>query len=577
MIIVAVLAVLAGLWSAEPVAAANQLVGSSPAADSSVDVAPTDLQLTFKDPVGAQQVIILSCNGANIPLGSPQLAADTVTLTANITAPLPAGKCAVAWRVSLPDGGAGGAGRFEFTVSAAAGAPTTVATTVPTDPSATTAAGAPTATTVAPSTASADGNSEPTDVGGPLGLARLLSNLGLAALLGALVVIALAWPEGVEYILTVRFLRTACAIAVVGAVLTVICLTAASTGSSIGGSLSPSAWLDLKESTPGLAALARLALSVACIWVVARPERVIDPATQLAGLGIPALAVATIGFNRTGGDMEVVGIAVGVVHAVAMAVWLGGILLLSRVVLAGPGDEDLVHAVRGFRKISAPALILTVVTGLIQMYRLDWGQLFDTSHGRVLLVKALAVVAMVFVGWASREFIRTRMSRVETMSAPLATRLRKAIGIEVVIGVAVLALTAWMTSFVPGKLAGGPAVIPDLAERHEIVNPEYDLRASVRLTEVVGANAVMLTVTSPRSGLQGVQLEFTPPLGTGAASVILDVPLTGAGSAVLPRTANLPLDAPGTWTIVLRINNVVVGSTAVNVQPAIATTSTSSG
>ena len=44
----------------------------------------------------------------------------------------------------------------------------------------------------------------------------------------------------------------------------------------------------------------------------------------------------------------------GIVHALAMAVWFGGVVLLARVVLAGPGEEDLVHAVRGFGRISRP-------------------------------------------------------------------------------------------------------------------------------------------------------------------------------------------------------------------------------
>src|SRR5690606_26999463 len=133
----------------------------------------------------------------------------------------------------------------------------------------------------------------------------------------------------------------------------------------------------------------------------------------------------------------------------AMAVWFGGLVVLSRVVLAGPGEADLVHAVRGFERISTPALITTVATGAIQTYRLDGGSLFSSGHGRVLLLKALAVGAMVFVGLATREFIRTRMSRADVMTPPLAARLRRALGVEAAVGVVVLALTAWMLSLRP--------------------------------------------------------------------------------------------------------------------------------
>jgi copper transport protein len=127
-------------------------------------------------------------------------------------------------------------------------------------------------------------------------------------------------------------------------------MTAQVNDSSISASLKPSTWSDLTDTTPGIAALARLALVVCAGWVAIRPERVIDPATQLPALLIPGLAVATFGFTRTGGDLELVGYAMGILHALAMSVWFGGLVLLSRVVLAGPGEDDLVHAARGYAR-----------------------------------------------------------------------------------------------------------------------------------------------------------------------------------------------------------------------------------
>src|SRR4051812_8202566 len=183
-----------------------------------------------------------------------------------------------------------------------------------------------------------------------------------------------------------------------------------------------------------------------------RPERVIDPATQLPALALPGLAVATLGFSRSGGQLAFLGYAAGIAHALAMAVWLGGLILLARVVLAGPGDEDLVHAVRGFGRLATPALIITVVTGGILVYRLDAGHLFDTTHGRLLLLKVVAVIGMVFVGGATRQWATTHLGRADVMTAPTAGRLRRAVGMEAVIGVIVLAITAWMMSTQPGNL-----------------------------------------------------------------------------------------------------------------------------
>ena len=99
-----------------------------------------------------------------------------------------------------------------------------------------------------------------------------------------------------------------------------------------------------------------------------------------------------------------------------MAVWVGGVVLLARVVLAGPGEEDLVHAVRGFNRISGPAIVVTVVSGLVQLYRLDGGSLFSESHGRVLLLKTVLVAAMLFVGLTARQVAQARLARANDLS-----------------------------------------------------------------------------------------------------------------------------------------------------------------
>jgi copper transport protein len=463
---------------------------------------------------------------------------------------MPKGTCSAAVSVSAPDGSPNGQFSVKFTITSdSVAAVTTLDPAGTVDPTATTVAGA-VATTLAPagtgdSTGDSTGGS-----GGPLGLARLVTNIGLAVLFGSLVLIATAWPEGVEYILTVRFLRTAWIVSLVGSVLTAVFLTANVTGKSIGASLNPLAWTDL-EGASGIAAIARVLLTAGCIWVVMRPERCIDQSTQLPALAAPLLAVATLGFTRTGGDLAAVGVIMGVGHALAMAVWFGGLALLTRVVLAGPGDDDLVHAVRGFSRISTPALLVTVVTGAVQTFRLDRGALFDTGHGRVLLLKAVAVGAMVFVGLATRQFVNAQLRRVDSLNAPLAGRLRRATGIEAVAGVVVLAITSWLLSFTP----------PNLVEAAPVGQYGYsapmvadDLDVTVRLTGVVGRNGVRIEVASPATGLSNFTVTFIPPAETTAPTVLLTVPaeLAGAGVGVLDVTEGVPLEAPGVWTLAIK-------------------------
>ena len=102
------------------------------------------------------------------------------------------------------------------------------------------------------------------------------------------------------------------------------------------------------------------------VYTVMRPDRITDPATRMFATVPPALALVTLAFSRD--EFGLIEWAAGAVHAVAMAVWLGGLILLIRAVLIGPGDEDLVRAVRGFARLSGPALWATVLTGAVLLY-----------------------------------------------------------------------------------------------------------------------------------------------------------------------------------------------------------------
>jgi copper transport protein len=236
-----------------------------------------------------------------------------------------------------------------------------------------------------------------------------------------------------------------------------------------------------------------------------------------------------------------------------MAVWLGGLILLTRVVLAGPGDEDLVHAVRGFARISTPALWATVVTGAILLFRLDRGHL-GSSHGLVLIVKTLMVSVMVFVGVAARQFISQRAARSDVMTAPLATRLRRALGIEALVGVVVLVLTAWLLALTPPGLAAGNGTSLALQPAHTFANPALAANVKVAFTERVGTNDVRIEVVTPPTGLTGLTVDFLPPVGTLVSGMTIDpIPLTGTGTAVLAKSTGFSLGASGTWTVVVRI------------------------
>lgn len=527
-------------------------VSSSPADGSVVATSPPSISVTFNQNIGSAAKAVIACNGNPAPQSAARVSADLRSLVVDMTAtPLPRGQCQVLWQVQGLAAAGTSSGSFSFkvaqdTIATVAAAATSTATT--------TAPGAPAAANATPDAAASV--AEAPNVGGPLGLARLLSSLTIAALFGALVLITVAWPEGVEYILTIRYLRYAWLLAVASTALMVICLTAQATGKSFTASMSPTSWLKLTDARPaGIAALARLMLVAAAGWVAVRPERVIDPATQLPALALPGLAVATMGFSRSGGDIALVGYAAGVTHALAMAVWIGGLLLLARVVLAGPGEDDLVHAVRGFSRLAAPALLITVATGAIQLYRLDSGHLFDTTHGRLMLLKMVPVFAMVFVGVATRQFIRARVARAEVMTAPMAGRLRRAIGMEAAFGVAVLAITAWMLASPPGNLQASALSTASFVSHETFKDPDGKFEVTLAVNPAkVGPNALLFEVKKPVTGISSIRVRFDPPVNSTANAVVWTVTnLPGIGGAYLPPSVGIPLGVAGAWNVTVDV------------------------
>ena len=167
--------------------------------------------MKFTEGLGQQNIVAVVCNGDPATTGAPQVGADLLTLTVPVTTVLPKGPCVVSWKVSDQDGTPGGDGSFKFTV--ATEAPTTTAAPTATTTPPTSTGGS---TTGSATTASSSSNNGVGD--GPLGVVRLFSTMSVAVLFGSFVLIAMAWPEGVEYILTVRFLRITYYIAVASTV-----------------------------------------------------------------------------------------------------------------------------------------------------------------------------------------------------------------------------------------------------------------------------------------------------------------------------------------------------------------------
>lgn len=516
-----------------------------PADGSELEVAPTEIVISFDQEIGNRDFprVDLACGGQPQSVGLPSIGRDGVVITATIDSPLPATTCLIAYSLTNEDGDILVVGSSSFRVLTAS--PTT------------TAPGTGTSTTLdeffrEPATPATTGTlpaEQQGGTGGAIWLGRLLSTLGVLAIFGGLVVIALGWPEGTEYAVTVRYFIVVWIVAVLGALLYVVALTAEVRGTGLGAAVGPGSWLDLVGAGwPGVGALLRLVGLIACWYVVSSPDRIFDEVTAMWGWAVPIAAVAAAAMTRVDGSFAIIGYLVNVVHLLSVGVWFGGAMLVSRVVLAGPGGTDLVRATRMFSKLSTPAILVASVTGLIQMWRLDGGNLFGSNHGRVLLLKSLAVAAMVAVSFAARQQVALRLSRPTDMTFQLADRFKRAFGTEVMVGVVVLAFSGWLLTLTPPKV--DPLANETYLEAMVFEHAPSGIDAVVRVGPgFAGPTGLRVDIRAPQEGISSLLLRFIPPEGSGVATVEQSIPATGAGTFYLDDSEGLPLLAPGVWTL----------------------------
>ena len=188
-------------------------------------------------------------------------------------------------------------------------------------------------------------------------------------------------------------------------------------------------------------------------WVAYRPEAVLDDVSRPLAIAAPTVAVVTLAFGRVSGNLALIGLIVMILHVMAVAIWLGGVIFVGRAVLAGPGENDLVHAVKAYSRVSAPAILVVIISGVAETMRLDGDALFTSSHGRVLILKLLAVGVMLFVAVKARAMVRMRLGRVDQLTRRSAMRLRRVFATEAMVGVIVLMFSGWLLAINPPKVS----------------------------------------------------------------------------------------------------------------------------
>ncbi|MGW1347727.1 copper resistance CopC/CopD family protein [Streptomyces sp. NPDC002409] len=387
-----VLALLLG--SAGPVSAHAALTGSDPQDGAVVATAPKEVTLTFSEQValGDDSVRILDPDGKRADTGTAPRDlgnGSVVKYGVPLHSGLPDGTYTVAWQAVSADSHPV-SGAFTFSV------------------------GAPSKTTVALPTDQAGGGV----VGALYGIARYAAYAGFVLLAGGSAFVLACWRRGAG----ARPLQRLVAhgwLTLTVATLAMLLLRSPYTGS---GKLADAFDLDglkaVLDTKPGAALVSRLlllgasALFVAVLFgAYAKREDEREKKDLTFGLAIGGTVIAAgiagtwaLAEHASAGLQPGIAMPVDVLHLLAVAAWLGGLVALL-VALHRTPDIDAT-AVRRFSRVAFGSVLVLTATGIYQSWRQvgTWSALTGTAYGQLLLVKVGLVGALVAIAFFSRRW-----------------------------------------------------------------------------------------------------------------------------------------------------------------------------
>lgn len=430
-------------------------------------------------------------------------------------------------------------------------------------------------------------------VGAIYWLIRTAAFVGLLLLVGPTLLVALLWHEGARSRRVAKVLwsswwilfgATVLGIAIQGVYASALPLTDIYRPTLIG---------DVLHTRLGAVELLRLVLLADMVPVLfglqgrwgqgSRRWRWVTPLACILGLAL-LLTPGLAGHAGTG-ESPLLGLGLDLVHLGASAAWLGGLTLLATFLLPGAAEEDQpgepMLLTLKLSSVAFSAVILVVASGVFQSVRQVGSiyALFHTTYGRTLLVKISLVSVMVLLGGLSRRILnggsrRARADRppcdaeghdpgvattlplssvasggVAVKELPTATisefprkRLRRSVATEMVIALAVLAVTALLVNAVPAKQAA------ELPFSYSFSTLGVQVNTIVDPAHVGPSNQVHVYVLS----------SFGAPKAIPELDLTLSLPSQSIGPLVVPLViggpghyyaSNFDFPVAGTWVL----------------------------
>lgn len=516
--------VVALLFPGSPAQAHAALVRTSPVQGSVVQTAPAEVVVTFSEHVTpvASKIQVIAPSGKRINSGTPTV--EGASLHIPVSTDVPRGTYLVSYRVISADSHPVGA---SFTYSY----------------------GAPSATGSAPGDSA--GHTDPV-VRTAVSIAHGLGYAGLILVAGPALVLFALWPRRLDRRAPTRLAFAGLGLIALSTVLEFLLEAPYSTGAGLFG-FSGGDLREVFDSTFGHAHLVRLAVVVAAAFLLrpylagdsGRAEKVLLGALAVVGVftwpfsGHPGSSVA-----------PALTIVADAAHLTGMAVWVGGLVMLTLFLLRRARQPELAAILPVWSTWATIAVSVIVLSGVAQalVEVASLSALLHTHYGQIVMIKAGVLILVLAVASVSRRLAAApRDAEVG--------RLRRTVLAEVAGVVLLLGLASVLVQTTPARTAeanaaaeqnaGGPFSVT-------LTTNLYQVQVDIDPAQT-GDNTVHLYAYDPQGAPLKI-LKWSAKAQLPGATIepidVLLLPVTDSHA-----TGQISFPTPGTWefTVTLQV------------------------
>lgn len=191
---------------------------------------------------------------------------------------------------------------------------------------------------------------------------------------------------------------------------------------------------------------------------VERPSGRVVPAVVMAALAVAAIALVSVQGHASQAPFSRLQVAADVLHLGSVSIWITGLacvaVAMRRLPRAAAGGSVVAARVLArFSRVALAAVAVAIATGVARAAGelSDPAQLWDTSYGRSIIYKLLLLCPIGFVALRNRRVV-TSLRAVAVPSGATLRMVRRSVGLEMTVAVAVVVVASILVAQVPGRV-----------------------------------------------------------------------------------------------------------------------------